>query len=481
MKKYISFLLPVALLFSLSGCDDYLDVKPTSSITSSSFWNDPQDCEAYLIGIYSSMRSLLNTTLYGEDRGDSFEPGQIGPVSEAWAQSLDASNAPSWQDFYNTAYHLNRLFYEIDGIDFADQDDKNRILAEAHTLRALLYFQMAKIWGAVPIVTAPTQDADVELVGRSPVNEVFAFINQELSEALSLFPEEGYTDKNRISKPASYALQADIKMWTGKVLNGGQQDFEAALSAISRVEDSGVSLLGDFRSIFLTDNKKNNEIVFSLFFEYQEHNEFYSKRLSSWGINVTSAVNYDELPVTERNNARHVYGPSPGLKAAFDEYDTDVRKGVSMIDAVTDTGEVLLTSQNKFRGTVHDDRYFDDDLIVYRLGDILLLKAEALAALNRLPEAIAEMNKIKNRAGIPAYSGPQDKISVEKEILQERWKELNIELKRYPDLVRFHHGGSISIYDQVPNLNGKDGYPLYFPVEQSVMDNNELIEQTEGY
>ncbi|WP_139249591.1 RagB/SusD family nutrient uptake outer membrane protein [Mariniphaga anaerophila] len=78
-------------------------------------------------------------------------------------------------------------------------------------------------------------------------------------------------------------------------------------------------------------------------------------------------------------------------------------------------------------------------------------------------------------------SGTQDKVSVEKEILNERWKELFLELKRYPDLVRFHYGGTIDIYDQVPNLNGKDGYPLYFPVEQSVLDNNNLIEQTEGY
>jgi len=484
MKKYISFLFSVTLLISITGCNDYLNVKPVSSITSSSFWNSPEDCEAYLVGIYNSMRTRLNTTIYGEDRGDSFEPGQIGPVTEAWAQSLSAANAPSWSGFYNTIYHINRLFSEIDRITFVNQNDKNRILAEAHALRALIYFQMAKTWGDVPLVKTPTENADVELVSRSPVSEVFTYINQDIDDALAHFPVEGYVNKNRMSKPAAYALQADVKMWTGKVLAGGQQDFEAALSAIAKVEASGVSLLSNFRSIFQSNNKKNNEVIFSLFFEYQEHNEFYSKQLSSWGINVTGCTNYAELPVTERNNARHVYGPSPELKAAYAEYNTDVRKAVSMIDALIVSGNVttvLLTSQNKFRGTVFDDRYFDDDLIVYRLGDIILLKAEALAALNRLPEAITEMNKIKLRAGIPAYSKPVTKIAVEKEILQERWKELFIELKRYPDLVRFHKGGTINIYDKVPNLNGKDGYPLYFPVEQSVMDNNKLIKQTEGY
>ncbi|MCG6190642.1 RagB/SusD family nutrient uptake outer membrane protein [Maribellus maritimus] len=480
-NRYKSIIVTLSVMLILSACDNFLDVKPVSSITSSSFWNKPEDCEAYLTGIYNSVRSRLNTELYGEDRGDSFEPGHIGPVSEAWAQSLNASNSPSWQSFYNTIYHLNRLFSETEGIEFTNSNDKNRILAEAYALRALIYYQMAKIWGDIPLVTTPTENADVELVARSGVNEVFNFINQDIDQALSLFPEEGYVDKNRMSKPATYALQADVKMWTGKVLGGGEGDFNSALSAIEKVEASGVSLLNDFRSIFDSSNKKNNEIIFSIFFEYQEANEHYAKRISSWGINVTSAVNYSDLPVTERNNARHVYGPSSELKNAFAEYNTDVRKNVSMIDAVLSNGDIILSSQNKFRGTVYDDRYFDDDLIVYRLADIISLKAEALAALNRLPEAITELNRIKQRAQIPAYSGPEEKVAVEKEILKERWKELFLELKRYPDLVRFHFGGTINIYEKVPNLNGKEGYPLYFPVEQSVMDNNALITQTEGY
>lgn len=481
MKKYISIALTAVLIVISTGCEEYLDVKPVSSITSSSFWNTPDDCDAYLTGIYNSTRTRLNTTLFGEDRGDSFEPGQIGPVSEAWAQSLNAANAPSWANFYNTIYHINRLILEVDKIDFAKVEDKNRILAESHALRALIYFQMAKIWGDVPLRTEPTQDADVELVARADVNEVFNFINDEITEALSLFPETGYADKNRISKPATYALLADVKLWTGKVLDGGVSDFDNALLAITEVEKSGLSLLDDFSDIFNSGNKKNDEIIFSLFFEFEEKDNLYSDRLSSWGINVSGAVNYDDLPVTERNAARHVYGPSPTLKSAFDDHNTDVRKSVSMIDAITETGEVLLTSQNKFRGTVYDDRYFDDDLIVYRYADILLIKAEVLAALDRLPEAVVELNKIKERAKVPMYSGVEEKNEVEKAILQERWKELFLELKRYPDLVRFHHGGTINIYDQVPNLNGKDGYPLYFPVEQSILDNNGLIEQTEGY
>ena len=130
---------------------------------------------------------------------------------------------------------------------------------------------------------------------------------------------------------------------------------------------------------------------------------------------------------------------------------------------------------------MHEDRYFDNDIIVYRYADIILLKAEALAALGRIPEAVAELNKTRTRAGIGAYTGPMDQNSVERAILKERWRELFVELKRWYDLVRFHKGGTINIYEVVPNLNNNPEYPLYFPVSQEVLDNNPKIEQTEGY
>ena len=118
---------------------------------------------------------------------------------------------------------------------------------------------------------------------------------------------------------------------------------------------------------------------------------------------------------------------------------------------------------------------------MYRYGDIVLLKAEALAAKGQIDQAIAELNKTRNRAGIGDYKGATDQQSVEYEIQQERWRELNGELKRWWDLIRFHSGGTINIYDEVPNLNGKDGYPIYFPVNQEILDINPLIEQTDGY
>jgi len=486
-KRIIQFVIPLVLIYT--GCTKELDVKPLSSITSESFWNTSSDAESYLIGIYDKLRDITNTTLYGEDRGDTFDPGYIGPTTNAWANALLPDNAPSWSGDYNLIYHLNRLLLEIESIDFSNQEDKNRIKAEAYGIRALQYFRMAKVWGGVPLILEPTQNADVELKGRSSVNEVFVQVNSDINQSISLFPEDNYVDKNRMSKPAVYALLADVKLWTAKVLDGGTTDIDAALSAIAQVEASGVSLLPVFSDIFSTTNKKNDEIIFSIYFDRDEQSSQYGKRLATRGDNITQADNYWDMNMTKANRARAVYEPSTKLRTLFKQEPGDAREDVTIIhaiytDPVTLIPDTLITVFNKFRGTWwtdEDDRFYDDDQPIYRFGDIVLLKAEALAAKDQIADAIIELNKTRNRAGIGDYTGATDKQSVEMEILNERWRELNCELKRWWDLVRFHEGGTINIYQEVTNLNGKDGYPLLFPINQTVIDVNSLITQTPGY
>ncbi|MEQ9438707.1 MAG: RagB/SusD family nutrient uptake outer membrane protein [Cyclobacteriaceae bacterium] len=493
MRTYAKFLLYLSLSGSLFfGCADELDIVPVSDITSSGFWNTEDDASAYLTGVYDKLRDVYNSTLYFEDRSDSFAPGDIGPVSEAWSQSLSASNAPDWNGWYNLVYHCNLLLKETEGITFREEETKNQIIAETYFIRAFAYYSMARIWGEVPLELTPLESADEELKPRASLEEVFQQIKSDINQSLTLFADNSITDRNRASRPAVLALQADVNMWTGKVLDGGQSDFETALSALTELESTGFTLLeGDdkqanYRSLFSSDNKTNEEVVFSLFFKFQEQDQMYATRLTTWGINVQGADNYSELPLTEANRARAVYAPSEKLRNLYAEYPEDVRSEIVVIDAITtdeSTGVVdtILTCFNKFRGTVYDDRYFDDDIIVYRWGGLLLLKAEALAALNRVSEAVAELNKVRSRANVPVYSGATDKVTVERAILDERWRELVGELKRWPDLVRFHSGGTVNIYEEVPNLSNQSGYPLYFPVPQTVLDNNDLLTQTEGY
>ena len=481
MKKRNIILTCIACCSMLYSCD-LLDVAPVSTITAESFWKSSGDAKAYLTGIYNKVRALNNTTYYGEDRGDAFKPGEIGPVTIAWSQGLLESNAPSYRDAYYIIHNTNLLFYRIEGLSFTNQAEKNRILAETHFLKAYTYFFLLKIWGEVPIVTEPTLSDKVEVKARSSKEEVMKVILESLQSSIDLFPEDGYINKNYASKPAAYALKADVLMWKAKVLGGGESDLREAIKAIDEVGKSGVSLLPTYSSVFDNANKRNKEIIFSFYFErYETGNLSIATNTTSRTDNLSMAVNLGDA-ATSPNQSRHVYAPSDKVRAMYLKNPSDLRYKTAMIDLVDKDGKLILTQTNKFRGKAYtDDRYFDDDLIAYRWADMLLLRAEANAALGN-PTTLVDLNEVRSRAGIGEYTGPTDKKSIEKEILDERLRELFIEQKRWFDLVRFHFSGTINIYEEVPNLIGKEKTaPIYFPIAYNDMVLNEKLVQTEGY
>lgn len=473
--------MEIAFCTLLYSCDA-LNVEPVSTITAESFWKNSSDAEAYLTGIYNRYRNLNNTSYYGEDRGDAFKAGEIGPVTVAWSQNLLESNAPSYTEAYNIIHHTNLLLNKMDGLNFSNDALKSRIKAQCFFLQAATYFHLLRNWGEVPLVIDPVLSDNVELKARSSKNDVMTFILDDIEKAISLFPEDGYLDKNYASKPAAYALKADALMWKAKVLNGGQADLEAAIITINQVAGSGVSLLPDYASVFDNANKKNSEIIFSLYFErYETGNLSIATNTTSRTDNLSMAVNLDDA-ATSPNNSRHVYAPSDKVREVYLKNPSDKRYPVAMIDMVDKDGRLVLTQTNKFRGHVYtDDRFFDDDLIVYRWGDLLLLRAEANAALGHIDAALSDLNQIRSRAGLVDYDGAKDKAVVEKEICDERLRELFIEQKRWYDLMRFHFGGTINIYNEVPNLQGKTNYPLYLPINYNNMVLNEKLVQTEGY
>lgn len=478
MKKFYSILFLMIALSVINGCQKIIDIKPESSITNANYWKGEGDVTGYLTGTYTSYRNVMNTTFYLEDRGDEFSPGLESGMSTAWQHNLTPQNAPNWLDFYNVIHHCNLILKYAPAITFSQEANRNRILAQTKFIRAHTYFILLRSWGDVPIVTEPTENAEREMPARSKSTQVVEFILNDINDAIGLFPEDGFVDKDKASKQAAYALKADILLWKAKVLSGSDDDLAAAITAADKAT-VGLSLEEDFARIFSTDNRNGKEVIFSLHFMKDEKSDQYSRQLKPRDLFVQTAVNKNDIAFAV-SGARSQYAPSPKLEQAFLANSKDKRMNASIIKATDAANKVLGVFDNKMRGTLYpDNRYYDNDIVVYRMAEMILFKAEALAALNRNSEAIAELNKVKQRAGIPNYSGPTDKKSVEKEILNERFRELYLELKRWPDLLRFHFGGTIDVRSEVENMN--QTVPLFFPIPQAQIDINTNLTQTDGY
>ncbi len=474
MKKIIiKFSLIILALITFS-CEDMLDVTIRSSITGENFWKSEGDFEPYMIGIYNRYRSHYDYFGFGEDRSEMWKQGRNNRFTPAWSHNMLPGNTVDWTGYYGTIGHCNLLLEKMEAWQFSNTTLKNRIMAETHAMRAAMYFLLARVWGDVPLVLTSVKDENEPLYPRSPVAEVFAQINTDINKALALFPEAGYVDKYRWSKPAVYALLADVKMWSGKVLNGGAADFTAAVNAISEVEKSGVSMVtSSYGTVF--DSRKNGEIIFSL---YLNRAEFISGAYTNClpRVDNTTGGN-DALPISLVGQSSYVL--SDMALGLFQKYPEDKRISRTFLPEYQ-LGNIIYYWPNKFIGTRYaDDRIPDSDFIVYRLSDLLLLKAEAYAALNQIDNALLNLNKVRQRAGIPAFS-ETNKALVEREILDERGRELFNEMKRWWDLVRAHRSGVIDIYQYIPNLRGK-ATPVYWPVHTNVLAKNSKLEQNQGY
>ena len=489
MRKILYITLSIALLSALfTGCDDALEVDIKSEIVAEGFPANGEAAQALLVGAYQNLKDDINTTEYSTDRSDAFDVGKIGSVTDSWAQNLNAGNGPNWLDYYSSLFNINLLIARVDGLSFSTEATRNQVKAEALFLRAYYYFYMTKIWGDVPLVLEPISSADGEVIGRTPAAQVMAQVNTDVDAAIALFPRDAFGDKERASKPAAYALKADVKMWSGKVLGGGAADFDVALSAIAMIESAGATLIqDDFAAIFSADNKKNAEIIFAMYNSRDEYDGHFA-RLSTprTDIDYNSALS-PNVPSSIDFGARHNYAPSERVRDLFDN-PNDIRRDVTFVPMLQADGEDANTepdtssySQNKFRGEVIDGiRQYTDDIIVYRWADMLLLRAEAYAAKNDVPNALLALNQVRNRAQIGDYAGTTDQLSVNRAILDERGRELFLEQKRWWDLRRFDADGTIDVYQFVPNLVGKDT-PLYWPVSQSVIALNPEVAQTTGY
>ena len=486
----LKYILPIAIMTLGSCSKDFLDQKDPNATLIEDYFKTENDVLLAVNGLYQALRSGNTigetSSLYSEQRSDNTGTNDNQSNSGEPFQFNDFSLLPSnsylkthWVNMYDGIARCNILLAHIDEVSFSNEDTKKRYMAEAKFIRAFLYFHMVRKWGAVPLTTVPptTPDEAAAVAYRQDESAVYTQIVQDLTEALdSNLPNEQWDYAvGRVSKAAINALLGQVYLTMGSTLSentqANLQQAETYLSAAYNMRS-----FGELKEILYTDvfdvNKKNTckELVFQI--QYLQGDQNYS-----------SAIARNNQAKGETINSLKPSTGSGGMakRDLVNDYEQgDLRKDFSVkFAADPQVSDWFIT---KFRDTspaAGAQGWGGNDWIVIRYADIMLLLAETKMKLGKDGEAIALLDQVRARAGMPSYQEAMQNTAyatkyptLKEAILHERRVELAFENHRWFDLIRNYTATELVAYFKaksqsdygLANLNNISTKDRYFPI-----------------
>lgn len=477
--KQIKYLFLLAWMAMATSCSNYLDVpNPASSLTTESVYSSESTIMQLMNGMYSLNAVSSNAGSYGgyplsmpEQMGDNYYNPGAGNLYNAVAKcniNPTLLFLSQWDEFYKTIYTANGLIENLPGVSadvFSSATAKNSYLGAAYTWRAWNYFNLANIWGGVPLVLT-TNPAETKSLPRATLEEVYAQIEKDLKQAIALLPAIGAGDPNIIDTQAiPQAILSELYLEMGKY-----SEAEAAATAVIN-SGNGYTLQSDLLQVFLRSvmGAPNKETIFS----YGAATLSNDQNLGS--IAFKYAILWPYLTFMRRSSYAQL---TPSLLAEFEAGDPRYTNWSFVPGTVTDNSRwAYKYKQHYLVESVPAGK--EEDWINIRLAEVYLNRAEARAQQNNVSGAAADVNMVRERAGL-ADATASTKADMLTAILHERRVELFGEGKYGNDLRRS------GLMDQVLSnvsykKNNYKSYMRYMPISTDVLKANPSLKQTEGY
>jgi len=480
-KLYI-FLLISSGCVMFSSCKKFLDEEPVSVATEINFWKTPDDAASGVAGTYSLLRTALNSGAiahygYGDLPTEEFSNAageDLPDISNMnYSIGVPASSVyrpmyklRRWDNFYRVIDQASNSINKIPAIDFSSASTnsaKNNLLGEAYFLRAFTYFYMTRIWGDVPLI-ATSQPAETAVnISRTAQVQVLAQCISDLKAAIPLL-QYGYTSAAnraiRANRGSAFALLAHIYAW--------QQNYtDCAAAADSVITKGGYSLVNRSASYLTIFKGQSTEGIFEI-----------SQNALNEGA-ITGIAQYTTKAPYNTNvtgNAQFTINTS-NLSTLYSD-TTDLRRKNSFAFLGT-TDPICIKYANFQYATLNNAQISVayNNIIVFRLADIILLRAEALAAEGRNVESKTLLNQIRNAAGLTDYAGTDTDLF--KGVMDERARELFLEGHRTYDLIRLAR--EKQLYDFGGTRMSSAAFAqgkYYWPIDPSLIALNNLLSQT---
>lgn len=569
MKRTLTILSAALLLTGLTSCNDFLDTLPLNDVVLENYWTEKKDVTSVLNSCYESLEnqeSVIRMAVWGELRSENIVAGSS--VTNEFADALRETLLPSsaltaWSILYQTINRCNTVIHYAPGVQEIDPNytlaEMQATIAEATFIRDLCYFYLLRTFGEVPIVFEPSISDDAEF--EVPPTPAFTYQNggwvmgpaldtliNDLKGVENMAVRRYVDDSNmqnnvaaslarenssRVTRYAIYALLADLNLWKGDfdetirycdlIIDAKKKQYEEKKENLGTINDmmlfNDIPLLmecpeGDTKcgraqtKIFGTGN--SFESIFELYFQINQgvSNGFVSTYYGTNGTALGRLATIDEnrKDVITGNNTLfskddcRAYGTmkNENGKVSITKYVASSVEMSNRLSTLTDESSAGIKIERRSGGYAN--------WIIYRLTDIMLMKAEALAFKGEsyYEEAFKLVDAVNRRARNITTPGGAGALKLtdyntnlskmmEDLILPERKREFMFEGKRWYDLARYaiRTGNNNYISKQATvkyqiNVNAiqiklSNPLTLFWPFNKNELKLNRYLKQNPAY
>ena len=538
MKKFLSclFLASVALCFC--GCldehpKDQIDQEAIYNNADNIYKNAVASLYNYIgsnqesEGLQGTCRGIYDYNTLTTDEamipirgGDWYDGGLWENMYQHQWNANDIYFYNVWKYLFKVIVLSNQSLSIIDSHrNLLSDQQASAFSAEVRAIRALFYYYAMDMFGRIPIVTS--YNVNLGQVVQNERSEVFRFIFNELQAVAPLLADEHSNIRGdyygRVTRPvanfllAKLALNAEVYTvdnWTSGSRQNGKNIFfhvngekknawETCIWYCEQLRQEGYELENDYASNFAVHNESSKENIFTIpldknLYPNEYHYLFRSRHYQHGGayggasengtcatISTVKAYGYATDHVDNRFYTNFYVDTVfvDGKKVYLDNGEPLVYRPLELklnlsASPYKQTAGARVAKYEVDRTAYSDGKQVDNDIVLFRYGDALLMESEA--KVRNGEDGSAELNAIRQRAGMPLVEANLDNI------LKERLLELVWEGWRRQDLIRFDK--FTKAYDQRTPIDGEEtGFTTVFPIPQKCLDLNKSYKQNYGY
>jgi hypothetical protein len=521
IKKYLAAgFVCCGLSVALSSCTDFLTIYPTDRIVGENFWKNKSDVDQMVDGCYLSMINgeiQTRAIIWGAYRSD--ELVKLSSYNNTTLDNINALNILptmgycSWEHFYKVINNCNIVLNHAPEVMELDPEftegDYQVVRAQMLALRSLCYFYLVRAFRDVPYITHSVEDdSQVEYLPQSAPGEVLQYCLDDLQEARKYIMKSGGYGENDwrnwgyITLDAVDAIMADIYLWRASMTHSNE-DYQKVVECVDKVIDAKDA----YYKLNYTDKIGTGEedryhlltgqtALLQLF-----HPDFQNSRESilEWQYNGVNNSNgsleshyykmnkdaTDGMLMASKifNSIEATANKAQGQKVYFSENDYRFWNNVYKVDVNNTESEQLpirkmvyaestptVTSASMDKRSSRSYDNYQQNWIVYRITDLMLMKAEALVAMStdadadkltqafNLVQVVNKRSMVKNAKDSLNVTDFPTKDDMELLVLAERERELCFEGKRWFDLLRYCYRGMEGV-DIFETLNSQATAP----------------------